>query len=90
MEEGFKSNNIKSFLSRFKKLGSPNRKIKELFISELYDKYKIEVQGDQVRVLKNHIYIRTTPIKKTEIIKRKEQLIHSLKEQLSLDFLDIN
>lgn len=90
MQEDKKPSSIKSFLSRFKTLIPPNKKIKELFISELENVYNIRLQNDQVRVVKNHIYVRTTPIRKTEILKNKTTLIQNLKEKLNLNYLDIS
>ena len=90
MQEDKKPSSIKSFLSRFKTLVPPNKKIKELFIVELENVYNIRLQHDQVRVVKNHIYTRTTPIRKTEILKNKDAIIQSLKERLGLNYLDIS
>lgn len=82
--------NIKNFLSRFKKLGTSNKKIKESFIDVLQTQFDIHVDNTQVRVLKNNIYVRTTPIRKTEILQKKEYIISVLKERLQLDYLDIS
>jgi len=90
MEEDKKPSSIKSFLSRFKTLVPPNKKIKELFILELNNRYNIELEPNQVRVMKNHIYIRTTPIRKTVILQNKELIISLLKEELNLTYLEIS
>ena len=90
MEKEIKPSNIKSFLERFKKLVPPQKKIKDFFIFQLEHIYNIEIAPQHVRLVQNNIYVRTTPIRKTEILKKKKEIIASIEQEFGITGIDIN
>lgn len=90
MEEEKKPNNIQNYLKRFKSFIPPTRRIKDVFLVQLENVYNIIVLEQQVRVVKNQIYIRTTPIIKAEILKRKKEIILHIEKELDIVGVSIN
>ncbi|MBP6925516.1 MAG: hypothetical protein KBC22_00450 [Candidatus Pacebacteria bacterium] len=90
MDKEIKPSTIKNFLERFRKLAPPHKKIKEFLMEVLLSRYNIVLDVEQVRIVQNHIYIRTTPIRKTEILKKKSEIIQILEKEFNLVNLDIS
>jgi hypothetical protein len=90
MEPDIKPSTIKNFLERFRKLAPPHKKIKEFLAQFLVSRYNIILDLEQIRIVQNHIYIRTTPIRKTEILKKKSEIIQTLEKEFNLVNIDIS
>jgi|GEM_PF-1706387 len=83
-EEEKKPQRIQSFLSRFAKIVPQDKKVKIELIQFLQQEYNIYLQDNEIRVVRGHIYLRTTPIQKIEILRRKQHILEVLEKKLAL------
>lgn len=74
---------IHQLLNRFKNLSNSDKRKKQL-ITEIFEKEKIPVIIDQIKIVKNTVFIKTQPIIKTEILLKKESIIKKIKEMPGL------
>jgi len=79
--EDYKS--IKSFLDRFRIKFSEKDKIKEIVINSVFNKTKYKPEKDFVSIKRGVVFIRTTPIIKSEILIHKKEILEDLSLQIS-------
>lgn len=69
---------INQFLDRFKNI-SNSEKIKKQLVAEILTKNNISVKLEQISFSKTTVFIKVSPIIKTEILLRKEEILSEIK-----------
>lgn len=77
------------YLERFKKMVPHDRKIKEIFLEKISQMFSFEIHPQEIRVVKNAIYLRVAPIKKAEILRRKKEIIDDLERKIGTTGISI-
>lgn len=90
MEEDKKPQTIKNFLARFKSIVPHDKKIRTQFIEIVRDIHHINILESEVRTVKGNIYMRTTPIKKVEVLRRRELIVRELEQRLGIKNISIS
>lgn len=77
------------YLERFKKMVPHDRKIKEVFLDIVSKNFSFEISPQDIRVVKHAIYLRVAPIKKTEILRRKKDIVDDIEKRINITNISI-
>jgi len=69
---------INQFLDRFKNI-SNSEKVKKQLVTEILTKNNIPVKIEQISFSKTTVFIKVSPIIKTEILFRKDEILKEIK-----------
>ena len=83
-------NQITIFLDKFKKLIYQKEEIKKNVIEVITKEISYPIKDDSVKIKNGFIYVKGSPVLRTEIMIHKKQILAKLKDILpSNNFLDI-
>jgi hypothetical protein len=74
--------NLSSFLNKFKTLTSPKDSLRKIISDVIFELTKIPLTREEIDINQNIIFIKTTPIKKIEILLKKEFILNKVEQVL--------
>jgi hypothetical protein len=73
---------ISSLLKKFTSITPPDESVRKEVVRILESQYRISLDMKDVRVQKGVVYLETSPLIKTEVVMRKEELLSLLQKSL--------